>query len=171
QVVDSRAAATGVPAALSVGPPAQGDGVLELPPLPTGAAWDGRLFRAARWERRPAPGVLRSGRVAPACAADLWSMPHAPQLRLPVAHLENALRVAWPAGEAGATVPALLRIKRIELLAADAAAAADTVVQQADGRFIVADADHRPLLVIDGIGFAPVAATATAPQTLQAQHV
>jgi NAD(P)-dependent dehydrogenase (short-subunit alcohol dehydrogenase family) len=56
-----------------------------------GLAWTGIAFDAGQWARGPRGGLLAE--IKPASATDLWATPYVPQLRLPVALLEAAIRV------------------------------------------------------------------------------
>lgn len=109
---------------------------------PKHAAWSGQLLRSVDWVKQ---GGLAAGRAANADAADLWALQHTPDLRLPVNHVENALRLLWHR-ETGEGAVAL-RIGRLTL--AGTAGDAAWIVEQPDGRVAIADTEGRPVLLLD----------------------
>lgn len=138
-------------------------------PLLQRPSWNSQLLRGADWQvllDGPAAGA-RIGRAPAVDAADLWALPHPPELRLPVNHIENVLRAVWGT-KTGTDESALthLRIERIVLSGA-AASTAEFMVQHTDGRFTVTDQLGRPLLVLEGVALEGPAAGSIIPRAEQ----
>jgi cytochrome P450/NAD(P)-dependent dehydrogenase (short-subunit alcohol dehydrogenase family) len=132
-------------------------------PAPRRALWRGHVLRAAEWRRvQDGASSLYIGEAAPAHAADLWALPHPPQLRLPVNHLENALRAAW--AEHSGAAEAELTEWRIEAIALGAAPAASArfVVRHGGGRFTIADGDGVIVMELNGLALRAHAADRSA---------
>jgi len=75
--------------------------------------WRGLLIQPARWLSGNDNTLI--GTTAPCCSSDLWSTPHPPLLRLPVAHLESIFRIAL-AQATPETSPDSVRIGSMRLL-------------------------------------------------------
>lgn len=125
---------------------------LSLAPLQR-PSWNSQLLRAADWAQLldgPAAGTC-VGRAPAVAAADLWALPHPPELRLPVNHLENLVRLAWSSSAARDEWQLNeLRIERI-LFGTAPAATAEFMVQQGDAAFSVTDAAGRSVVTLQGL--------------------
>lgn len=111
--------------------------------------WNGNIFKLAAWYKDER-GML-SGLTAPCFAADLWTTPFLPTLRLPCAALENIWRAALH--EQGQANPARLRVERIGFWPRDYKSAGVIQGEPGGAGWSLSDETGREILHVEGLGW------------------
>jgi NAD(P)-dependent dehydrogenase (short-subunit alcohol dehydrogenase family) len=128
---------------------------------PQRATWNAHLLPPAPWQAPSAVSgdaadVAQVASIPAAQASDLWALPLPPDLRLPINHLENVLRVLWSAQAAVAAEGAVVNWHIDCLVLGGApAASAHWLVQHTDDRFTVVDARAHLVLELHGVALRP----------------
>jgi KR domain len=158
-----------LPALMAPWPQPNTMAALELPALQR-PFWNSSLLRGAEWRmvmEGPAKGT-RIGQAPVSETADLWALPHPPALQLPVNHIENALRAAWPGSEEAISH---LNIEHI-FFGPASAASAQFIVQHPDGHVSITDATGIPVIVLHGLSLQAMTRTVLkTPEAISAAAV